>query len=63
MLNIEQIIEIAEANGAVVSKSYKDKGIGYKNDIGMFQEITVDELLINMEVYVFTTDRYECYAA
>lgn len=43
MLTIEDIIEIAKKNGAVVTKNGKECGIGYTDDNGFFHSIDVKE--------------------
>ena len=45
MLNIEQIIKTAEENGAVVYRDHPEKGIGFIDENGEFQEITSEEII------------------
>jgi hypothetical protein len=45
MLTIDDIIEIAKKNGAVVTKNGKECGIGYTDDNGFFHSIDVKETI------------------
>lgn len=63
MLTLEQILELALANGATVTKDSKNSGIGYTDKNGRFHKLGIDDIILTDDAFVFCNDSYECYAA
>ena len=51
MLTLEQILELALANGATVTKDCQNSGIGYTDEKGSFHKLGFEDIILTDDAF------------